>query len=220
MQQQVHAATILMWQAIITGEGSSRLGVFSSVRPLSFFNTLLRIVGSTMWLFLTPLTCPPCWPFLFSGLHMGPFLLFLVFPLFWVLCLSKVWHGLITWLNRVPRGTYPNETRKNPWSQTSNTYFLAVLAGQLTRQNISSAERRAVPVYGKPLVSWKALELRAEPEVWVYCPDTRAFRGHYDRHNGLNLPILHVFRHWCFSKNGHSGRFCLLLSTWTMLRPT
>jgi len=40
-----------------------------------------------------------------------------------------------------------------------------------------------------------ALELMAGPEVWMYCPDTRAFRGHYDKHNGLNLPILHVFRH-------------------------
>jgi hypothetical protein len=31
-----------------------------------------------------------------------------------------------------------------------------------------------------------------------FCPkntNTRAFRGHYDKHNGLNLPILHVFRH-------------------------
>jgi hypothetical protein len=44
---------------------------------------------------------PTFWPFLFSGLDMGPFLLFLVVPLFWVLCLNKVWHGLITWLNRV-----------------------------------------------------------------------------------------------------------------------
>jgi hypothetical protein len=78
------------------------------------------IMGSTKWFFLTPLTCPPCWPFLFSGLDMGPFLFFLVFPLFRVLCLNKVWHSLITWLNRVPQGTYPNETRKNPWSQTSN----------------------------------------------------------------------------------------------------
>jgi hypothetical protein len=116
--QQVHAATILMWQAIITGEGSYRL--FFSVPPLSFSNMLLMIMRSIVWLFLTPLTCPPCWSFLFSGLDMGPFLLFLVFPLFWVLCLNKVWHGLVTWLNRVHQGTYPNETRKNPWSQTSN----------------------------------------------------------------------------------------------------
>jgi len=118
--QQVHAATILMWQAIITGEGSYRLSVFFSVPPLSFSNMLLTIMRSSVWLFLTPLTCPPCWPFLFSGLDMGPFLLFLVFPLVRVLCLNKVWHGLITWLNRVPQGMYPNETRKNPWSQTSN----------------------------------------------------------------------------------------------------
>jgi hypothetical protein len=40
------------------------------------------------------------------------------------------------------------------------------------------------------------------------------------RHNGLNLPILHGFRHFYFSVNGHSCRFCLLLRTWTMLRPT
>jgi hypothetical protein len=57
--------------------------------------------------------------------------------------------------------------------ESSGTYFLAVLAGHLTRQNISSAERRAVSVLGKALVSGQyALELRAEPEVWVYCPDT------------------------------------------------
>jgi hypothetical protein len=37
--QQVHAATILMWQAIITGEGSYSLSVFFSVPPLSFFLT-------------------------------------------------------------------------------------------------------------------------------------------------------------------------------------
>jgi hypothetical protein len=78
------------------------------------------IVRSTAWLFPTPLTCPPCWPFLFSGLDMGLSLLFLVFPLFGVLCLNKVWHGLITWLNRAPQRTYPNETGKNLWSQTSN----------------------------------------------------------------------------------------------------
>jgi hypothetical protein len=45
-------------------------------------------------------------------------------------------------------------------------------------------------------------------------------RGHYEKHNELNLPILHGFRHFCFSISGHSCRFCLLLRTWTMLRPT
>jgi hypothetical protein len=87
--QQVHAATILMWQAIITGEGSYRLSVFFSVPPLSFSNMLLTIMRSSVWLFLTPLTCPPCWPFLFSGLDMGPFLLFLVFPSFGCFVLIK-----------------------------------------------------------------------------------------------------------------------------------
>jgi hypothetical protein len=38
--------------------------------------------------------------------------------------------------------------------------------------------------------------------------------------NGLNLPILHGFRHFYFSIIRHSCRFCLLLRTWTMLRPT
>ncbi len=94
------------------------------------------IVRSTAWLFPTPLTCPPCWPFLFSGLDMGLFLVFLVFPLFGVLCLNKVWHGLITWLNRVPQGTYPNETRKNPWSQTTNPK-VAVHISQLYLQGSS-----------------------------------------------------------------------------------
>ncbi len=45
--QQVHAATILMGQAIITGEGSYRLSVFFSVPPVSFSNMLLMIMRST-----------------------------------------------------------------------------------------------------------------------------------------------------------------------------
>jgi hypothetical protein len=69
---------------------------------------------STAWLFPTPLTCSPCWPFLFSGPDMGHFLLFLVFPLFRVLSLNKVWHGLITWLNRVPKGRILMKLEKNP----------------------------------------------------------------------------------------------------------
>jgi hypothetical protein len=44
--------------------------------------------------------------------------------------------------------------------------------------------------------------------------------GIMEKHNGLNLPILHGFRHFYFSINGHSCRFCLPLRTWTMLRAT
>jgi hypothetical protein len=44
--------------------------------------------------------------------------------------------------------------------------------------------------------------------------------GIMEKYNGLNLPILHGFRHFCFSINGHSCRFCLVLRTWAMLRPT
>ncbi len=118
--QQVHAATILMWEAIITGEGSYRLGVFFSVPPLSFSNMLLMIVRSIADFFpllllahLVEHFCFLAWTWVLSFCSLfSP-----SFGYFVLIKFDTVWS-----LDSIgfPKGTYPNEIWKNPWSQTSN----------------------------------------------------------------------------------------------------
>ncbi len=73
--------------AVAVGEGSSRQSIFSGGPPLSLFDMLLATEGFENLMF------PLRFGLLggsFVFLDMDPFILFLVFPLFWVLMISRV----------------------------------------------------------------------------------------------------------------------------------
>ncbi len=90
--QQAHAISILR-HAILVGEGSNRSCICTWGPPLSLFDMLLGTSG------VQGLMCP-LWFALLSGsflfLDVGPSILFVVLPRFWVLWFMFDWQGFIT----------------------------------------------------------------------------------------------------------------------------
>ncbi len=85
-------ATSISRQVVNVGEGSSKLGVLFNAPPLSFFDMLL-VKGIRVNDFFPLLLLAHLVEGFYFLTWTCAFLLFIVMPLHWVLCLTKVWQG-------------------------------------------------------------------------------------------------------------------------------
>ncbi len=94
MTLQCVQAVLILWHAIVVGEGSSRLGILPG-GPSPF---IIWYASCNMRKFRNVMF--PLWFGLLGGsfvfLDVGPSILFLVFPLTWVLWFLFYWQGFIT----------------------------------------------------------------------------------------------------------------------------